>query len=37
VSRVPVGAITDPIDSPEGIQVLERVEVTPRERFAAAY
>jgi parvulin-like peptidyl-prolyl isomerase len=37
LSSVPIGGVTDPVDSGEGIQILRRTPADERERFAAAY
>lgn len=37
IRRVPVGSITDPVDTAEGFQILKRSPGDPRERFAMSY
>lgn len=37
LSRVAIGEVTAPVDTPEGVQILLRTPAEPRERFAAEY
>lgn len=37
LARLPLGGVTDPVDSVEGFQVLQRTDVTERERFSSSF